>query len=78
MSIEALAPYLAGPGAGLLVCLLVGAGLYKLVVSKVLPLIEGAVSRHLKQIDDMSERHHIEHTAILESLAVIKEAVTTK
>ncbi len=39
MSIEALAPYLAGPGAGLLVCLLVGAGSYTLIVSKVLPLL---------------------------------------
>jgi hypothetical protein len=73
MSIESVAPYLAGPGAGLLVCLLVGAGIYKLVATKIVPLIEGAVNRHLKQIDDMAERHAAEHTAILESLSIVRQ-----
>ena len=65
MDITTLAPYLAGPGAGLLVCFLVGSGLYKFATNKIMPLIEGTVNRHLQQIDSMNERHSTEHQAIL-------------
>ena len=68
MTLEGIAPYLAGPGAGLLVCILVGMGVYKLLVSKVLPLIEGAVNRHLSQVDRMIERHSEEHSAIVKAI----------
>jgi hypothetical protein len=39
-SLATVAPYLAGPGAGLLVCVLVGLGGYKLTSDKILPLVE--------------------------------------
>ena len=68
MTIETIAPYLAGPGAGLLICVLVGLGTYKLLVAKVLPLVEGAVNRHLDQVDRMVEKHSEEHRQIIESL----------
>ena len=75
MDITALMPYLVGPGAGLLVCLLVGAGLYKLVSTKLLPLVESTVARHLQQIDDMAERHASEHRAILDAIRELREFV---
>ena len=78
MNIETLAPYLAGPGAGLLVCLLVGMGVYKFMASKVMPLLEGTVARHLQQIDSVSERHGAEHQAILDSLAELRRELTAK
>lgn len=64
-SLETLAPYLAGPGAGLLVCLLVGLGMFKFFNSSIMPLIEGTVTRHLAQIDEMNERHSKEHEKIM-------------
>lgn len=82
VSIETLLPYLAGPGAGLLVCLLVGAGVYRLVVLKLLPLVESTVARHLQQIDAMATRHNewsarcaLEHAAILEAVRELREYV---
>ena len=75
MDITALAPYLAGPGAGLLVCLLVGAGLYKFATTKIMPLVEGTVNRHLQQIDEMNERHSTEHKAILEAVSDLRETI---
>ena len=65
MSLETLAPYLAGPGAGLLICILVGLGLYKFAVGKIFPLIEGAINRHLSQVDEMNKRHEDQHNKII-------------
>lgn len=75
MSIEALAPYLAGPGAGLLVCILVGAGIWKLLRDAVMPLISTTVDRHLQQIDTMSKQHQAEHMRILETCERIDRKV---
>ena len=51
MDITALAPYLAGPGAGLLVCVLVGFGLYKFASTKIMPLATEAAQRHFAYMD---------------------------
>ena len=75
MSIEALAPYLAGPGAGLLVCILVGAGSWKRLRDAVRPLISTTVDRHLQQIDTMSKQHQAEHMRILETCERIDRKV---
>lgn len=75
MAVETLAPYLVGPGAGLAVCILVGLGVYKLLVAKVFPLVEGAVNRHLDQIDRIVEQHSAEHEAIIEALRDLKPCV---
>ena len=72
-SLATVAPYLAGPGAGLLVCVLVGLGGYKLTSDKILPLVEGAVARHLDQIDTMMRQHADEHRAILSAVEAIRE-----
>ena len=45
MELSTLAPYLAGPGSAVLVCILIGWGGYKLMSDKIIPLLETAVSR---------------------------------
>ena len=69
MTIEGLAPYLAGPGAAVLVLLLVGAGVYRLAVQYLVPLLQGAVDRHLGELERANARHeravgaHMAHIA---------------
>ncbi len=77
MNLESILPYLAGPGAGLLICVLIFLGSYKLLVTKVLPLFEGFINRHLQQVDDMNKRHSKEHEAILKRCEQGFERVNT-
>ena len=69
--VEELAPYLAGPGAAVLVLMAVLAGLYKLVVSYAVPLVSQLGKRHLDQIDVMISVQHEEGKAIAKALATI-------
>jgi hypothetical protein len=75
MTIEGLAPYLAGPGAGLLICVMVGAGVYKLLRDAVVPMIERSIERHLAQVDEMSRNHSTEHMRILDACDKIDRKV---
>ena len=68
MSIEAIAPFLAGPASAVFLAILTGGALYQFSVKKVFPLIEAAVSRHLAQVDEMNTRHSEEHQRILDRL----------
>ena len=67
MTVEALAPYLAGPGAAVLVLLLVGAGVYRLVVTWLMPATQAVVDRHMTELERAGQRHedavarHMEH-----------------
>lgn len=71
MSVEALAPYLAGPGAAVLVLLLVGAGVYRLVVTWVLPAAQSVVARHMTELENANQRHedavarHMDHISTM-------------
>ena len=75
MTIEGLATYLAGPGAGLLICVLVGGGVYKLLRDAVVPMVQGAIDRHLQQVDEMAKAHTTEHMRILEACEKIDRKV---
>ena len=84
MNLETLAPYLAGPGAGLLICVLVGFGTYKFMASNVMPLVQNFVDRHLQQIDDMQARwdasdakRESQHERIITLCTEIKTEVTS-
>ena len=84
MNLETLAPYLAGPGAGLLICVLVGVGTYKFMASNVMPLVQNFVDRHLQQIDDMQARwdasdakRESQHERIITLCTEIKTEVTS-
>lgn len=72
MNIETLAPFLAGPGAAVIVLLCVFGALYRLAVVYLVPLAAGALERHLQQVDAIADRldasqslHTAEHARIL-------------
>jgi len=66
-----LAPYLAGPGAAVVVLMAVLWGLYALVVKHFMPLAAKAVDRHLGQIDKLIETQRDESKGVLKALASI-------
>ena len=67
MNFEALAPYLAGPGAAVLVLLLVGAGVYRITVNYLVPVVKTVADRHMTELENANKRHenavsrHMEH-----------------
>ena len=69
MNLEVLAPYLAGPGAAVLVLLLVGAGVYRLAVNYLMPTLTAVVDRHMTELERANLRHeesvakHLTHIA---------------
>ena len=69
--LTSMAPYLAGPGAAVLVLMAVLVGLYKLVVSYAVPLVASLGKRHLDQIDAMIAVQREEGRAIASALSTI-------
>ena len=69
--VTALAPYLAGPGAAVIVLLLVGAAAYRLIDGAVLPMLGKAIDRHMGQIDELIRVQKQESKAITNTLASI-------
>ena len=69
--LTSLAPYMAGPGAAVLVLMAVLAGLYKLVVGHGMPLVQALGKRHLDQIDAMIAVQRDEGKAIAKALSTI-------
>lgn len=69
--VTALAPYLAGPGAAVIVLLVVLGGLYRLVVQIAMPMISKAIDRHMGQIDELIRVQKSESKAITNTLASI-------
>lgn len=66
-----LAPYLAGPGAAVVVLVLLLVGLYILVVKHFVPLAATLGKRHLDQIDALIANQKAESNAITKTLASI-------
>jgi hypothetical protein len=75
MTLTELAPFLTGPSSALFIVLVVAAAAWKTFHSTVLPLISGAIDRHLAQIDEMATRHSAEHTAMLTGLQTLTSHV---
>lgn len=69
--IDVLAPYLAGPGAAVIVLVLVLGGLYRLVVTHAVPLVAQLGARHLAQIDELVRVQRAEAAAIAKTLGSI-------
>ncbi|MCP4732544.1 MAG: hypothetical protein GY872_20975 [Roseibacillus sp.] len=63
-----LLPYIAGPGGAIVVCVLVGAAVYRMLVYMVVPLIQASIDRHLAQVDEMNARNAAEHQRIIQQL----------
>ena len=70
-TINAVAPYLSGPGAAVLRLLAVLTGLYVLVVKHFVPLAGAMGKRHLDQIDALISNQKAESSAITKTLASI-------
>ena len=68
MTLDSVLPYIAGPGGAIVVCVLVGWAVYRLLVHFAVPLMQGAVDRHLAQVDEMNQRHSDEHRQIIDAL----------
>ena len=66
-----MAPYLAGPGAAVVVLLLVGGAAYRLAVQLLLPMMAKAIDRHMNQIDELIKVQKTESKAITNTLASI-------
>jgi hypothetical protein len=68
MDLSALAPYLAGPGAAVLVLLFVISMAYRLLIHYGLPLVKVFAERHLAQIDRMIDQQREETQVMVLSL----------
>lgn len=69
--LSTLAPMLAGPGAAVIVLVLVLWGLYTLAVKHLVPLAAAMGKRHLDQIDELIKVQRAEGNAITKTLASI-------
>ena len=75
MNVETLAPYLAGPGAAVIICVLVGYVAYHILMKVFLPLFKASIERHFAQIDAMMSRHDEAHAKIIEGLTALTQKV---
>jgi hypothetical protein len=71
IDVEGLAPYLAGPGAAVIVLMTVLYGLYRLVISHFVPLAATLGKRHLDQIDALIANQRAEGAAFAKTLSSI-------
>jgi hypothetical protein len=77
MSVETLAPYLAGPGAAVIICVLVGYVAYHILMKVFLPLFKASIERHFNQIDAMMSRHDEAHAKIIEGLTALEQKIAS-
>jgi hypothetical protein len=70
-TLSSLVPLLAGPGAAVIVLVLVLWGLYSLAVKHLTPLAAALGKRHLDQIDQLISNQKAESNAITKTLASI-------
>lgn len=70
-TLASLVPLLAGPGAAVIVLVLVLYGLYTLAVSHIVPLAGTMGKRHLDQIDELIKTQKAESVAITKTLTSI-------
>ena len=71
---DELVPQVTGPASALVVCLLIGLGVYKLLRDFVVPMMKRAIDRHLDQVDEIIKKHSAEHERIMAGL----DAVVTR
>ena len=71
---DELVPQVTGPASALVVCLIIGLGVYKLLRDFVVPMMQRAIDRHLDQVDEIIKKHSAEHERIMAGL----DAVVTR
>ena len=73
MSVETLAPYLAGPGAAVIICVLVGYVAYHILMK----VFKASIERHFAQIDAMMSRHDEAHAKIMDGLTALEQKIAS-
>ena len=68
MSIESLGPLVAGPASAVFCLIFMLAGLYKITVDKLLPMLGAALDRHLRSLDKLVATNTADHRAMIETL----------
>jgi hypothetical protein len=68
MSLDELVPLVAGPFGAIVTCLLVGIGIYRLMVYMFVPMLQRSIDRHFEQVDELNARNHAEHQRIMDRL----------
>jgi hypothetical protein len=74
-TMQALLPLLSGPASAVLVLLAVLGGAYRLLVLHILPLMQGAIDRHLKQMDQLLTAQKAEAVSQTKALKALEDAV---
>ena len=68
MTLDQLVPLIAGPAGAIAVCVLVGFGIYRLMVYMFVPMLQRSIDRHFEQMDELNNRNHAEHQRIMDRL----------
>jgi len=68
---DELVPQVTGPASALVVCLIIGLGVYKLLRDFVVPMMQRAIDRHLDQVDEIIKKHSAEHERIMAGLDAV-------
>jgi hypothetical protein len=74
-TMQALLPLLSGPASAVVVLLAVLGGAYRLLVLHILPLMQGAIDRHLKQMDQLLTAQKAEAVSQTKALKALEDAV---
>jgi hypothetical protein len=69
--INTIAPLLIGPGAAVIVLMVVLYGLYSLAIKHLIPLASALAERHLAQIDALIQAQQEEGKAVAKALSTI-------
>ena len=75
MTLESIAPLLAGPAAAVLVMMLVFAAVYQVTTKQLIPLASSWVDRHLSSLDDLVKGNREDHAAMIASLNRIESKI---
>ena len=76
-SFVALAPILAGPASAAVSLLIIIYGIYRIVDTRVVPVLESVVKRHLAQVDRLITSHDKDREVLGEGLLNLRKDVDT-
>jgi len=71
MTPDQLIPFLIGPGGSIAAMAMMGWAVWKILDTRIFPMAEAAISRHLNASDAAFARHSADHERIIASLDAI-------
>ncbi len=75
MTVETVAPFLAGPASAVMVSFIVLAALYQLTTRQLLPMLSKALTRHLDALDKLVQTNQADHREIITCLNRIETRI---